>query len=367
MKTALKFLAFLALTLGASAQQGQMAANFTASSTAPFFTLNRAANTQESSIYFKTAGATTGGWRIYGSGIANQVLNFYSYQAGANVSSLSSTGLAVTGALSSTGLLSNTSTSGIRTTSNSITTLVGNDGVAAILGTTTNHGVRFWVNSSEAGAFGSDLSFSTKNNITATSVGISAFLGNNTASVLVGSLTNHSTGIIVNGTTVGTFSSTGLAVAGISTNTYSGATGNSIQNSSDTSGTTFTRFNKASGTAIGSITRVTTTDAVTYNTTSDGRLKENLRDFTDSGPIIDGLRPRLFDWKSGGTDAIGFIAQEENDVSPALARIGDNDPVCITKQWQRSDAALIPILVAELKSLRARVAELEALNTPAIP
>jgi hypothetical protein len=40
--------------------------------------------------------------------------------------------------------------------------------------------------------------------------------------------------------------------------------------------------------------------------------------------------------------------------------VGDEDPNTITKQWQRSDSALIPILVAELKSLRARVAALES-------
>jgi hypothetical protein len=40
--------------------------------------------------------------------------------------------------------------------------------------------------------------------------------------------------------------------------------------------------------------------------------------------------------------------------------VGDDDPTIITKQWQRSDAALIPILVAELQSLRKRLAALEA-------
>ena len=40
--------------------------------------------------------------------------------------------------------------------------------------------------------------------------------------------------------------------------------------------------------------------------------------------------------------------------------VGDDDPTTITKHWQRSDAALIPILVAELQSLRKRLAALEA-------
>ena len=151
--------------------------------------------------------------------------------------------------------------------------------------------------------------------------------------------------------------------------TYSGGGGGlALINSSDTSNTRFIEFDKSTGSVIGSVTRVTTTDAVVYNTSSDGRLKENLRDFTDSGRLIDSLKPRVFDWKNSdenGKNVIGFIAQEEHAADPIFAHIGavsvgDEDPETITKQWQRSDAALIPILVAELQSLRVRVATLES-------
>lgn len=168
-------------------------------------------------------------------------------------------------------------------------------------------------------------------------------------------------------------STTGLAVTGTVTNTYSGAgPGVAITNSSDTSGTNFLDFKKAIGTTIGSITRVTTTDAVAYNTTSDARLKTNVRDFTaaDSGRIIDGLRPRWFDWKNSGPDGIGivgFIAQEEHAVDPVLARIGavtvgDDNPYTVTKQWAVDSGKLVPILVAEIKSLRARLAIIDGRN-----
>ena len=185
-------------------------------------------------------------------------------------------------------------------------------------------------------------------------------------------------------------SSTGLAVTGAlsaTTGFVSIATGNSgagmfrgaaslaaqqgldLCDSSDTSNAAFAAWRKASGAVIGSITRVTTTDAVIYNTTSDARLKENFRDFRDSGRLIDALRPRVFDWKSDtngdGKNVIGFIAQEEHASDPIFAHIGavsvgDDDPTTITKQWQRSDSALVPILVAELKDVRARLAALEA-------
>ena len=300
--------------------------------------LDRGTTSNYNQILFRTAGAATGGWDIFGSNATNQTLSIYSQQAGAAVGVFSSTGLAVTGVTTSTG---------------KFTYATGN---------------------ATSGGFNSNFN------------GASAY-------------------------------------------------GVHLVDTTDTSGAPFAIFGKASGATIGSITRVTTTDAVAYNTTSDARLKTNIRDFTaaDAGRIIDGLQPRWFDWKAseltetvdeqvvddspfvpvgappvegsiakvvttdkvdfGGkpdvryktvqrsrpvTDKariakhvadnksiIGFIAQEEAAVDPALVRagavtVGDDDPTNISKQWARSDAALVPILVAELKALRARVATLEA-------
>jgi len=199
------------------------------------------------------------------------------------------------------------------------------------------------------------------------------------------------TGVAVTGSlsATGTITGPGCTITGgqIQNNfTGSSSYGTILLDTTNTSGATFASFDRADGTVIGSVTRVTTTNAVTYNTTSDGRLKTNVRDFTaaDAGKIIDGLRPRWFDWKPSDTDkatgkkvfkskkhqddatgVIGFIAQEENAVDPALARVGavtvgDENPEKITKQWQRNDAALVPILVAALKDERARTAALEA-------
>ena len=183
--------------------------------------------------------------------------------------------------------------------------------------------------------------------------------------------------------TLMTLDSTGLAVTGALSTTgnitlngvgrgvlvnYTGPTGSAFTSTDDTSGSQFIVFTSSSGTTIGSVSRVTTTSAVTFNTTSDARLKENFRDLTDSGRLIDSLKPRVFDWKNSdenGKNVVGFIAQETNAADPIFAHIGavsigDEDPDTITKQWQRSDSALIPILVAELKALRQRVAALES-------
>jgi len=149
----------------------------------------------------------------------------------------------------------------------------------------------------------------------------------------------------------------------------SGAAGLTMIDESNASGANNINFVNSSYVTIGNITRITTTNAISYNTTSDSRLKENFRDFTDSGRLIDALKPRVFDWKGDtngdGKNVIGFVAQEEHAADPIFAHIGavsvgDDDPTIITKQWQRSDSALIPILVAELQSLRKRLAALES-------
>jgi hypothetical protein len=83
-------------------------------------------------------------------------------------------------------------------------------------------------------------------------------------------------------------------------------------------------------------------------------MKENVRDMTDSGAILDAIRPRLFDWKWGGKNFHGFIAQELNLVYPEAVSVGDDK-----HPWAVDYSKLVPVLTAEIKSLRARVAELE--------
>jgi hypothetical protein len=117
----------------------------------------------------------------------------------------------------------------------------------------------------------------------------------------------------------------------------------------------------ASGGIVGSIT--TDASSTYYNTTSDRRLKTHIRDLPGSGAIVDALRPRLFDWKSGGKDTYGFVAQELYAVFPQAVTKGDDDPEKITRQWSMDAAKLVPVLTAEIKDLRARVAALEATTT----
>ena len=107
-------------------------------------------------------------------------------------------------------------------------------------------------------------------------------------------------------------------------------------------------------------TVVTNGSATAWNTSSDARLKTNLRDITDSSVIIDALKPRRFDWLTftKEKDDYGFVAQEAYEVYPKMVTVGGDDPA--EKPWGMDASKLIPVLVAELQSLRKRLAALES-------
>ena len=156
----------------------------------------------------------------------------------------------------------------------------------------------------------------------------------------------------------------GSAVNGINIGggSLAAALGLGINSTSDSGTQYFIGFGR-NGSICGQIYS-TTTNSTTYATSSDARLKERIETFTDSGRLIDALQPRIWKWKNDGSFGLGFVAQEQHAADPIFEEIGavlvgDNNAE-IEKQWMRSDQPLVPILVAELKSLRARVAQLEA-------
>jgi hypothetical protein len=116
-----------------------------------------------------------------------------------------------------------------------------------------------------------------------------------------------------------------------------------------------------SGSEVGSISVTTTTTA--YNTSSDRRLKTNIRDYLNSSNVIESIRVRQYDWKTGEKDTVGFIAQELYEVYPAAVKKGDDSKTAIKDQWAVDYSKLVPVLVAEIQSLRARVEELEKSKT----
>ena len=130
-----------------------------------------------------------------------------------------------------------------------------------------------------------------------------------------------------------------------------------LDETSNTSGTQYIRFSQ-SGTVSGSITRVGTTAAVAYNTSSDYRLKNIDGPIANSGAYIDALKPVQGSWKADGSRFIGLLAHEAQEVSETPIATGEKDG----EEMQAMDYSapeIIANLIAEIQSLRARVAQLE--------
>jgi hypothetical protein len=113
---------------------------------------------------------------------------------------------------------------------------------------------------------------------------------------------------------------------------------------------------------VGSISTSGTTTS--FNTTSDYRVKIDPQPLTGSGKFIDALQPKTWTWAQDGLQGTGFIAHEFQQVSPVSVS-GEKDAVDedgepILQSMQASSSEVMANIIAELQSLRARVAALEA-------
>jgi len=108
------------------------------------------------------------------------------------------------------------------------------------------------------------------------------------------------------------------------------------------------------GLLVGNIS--VTTTATTYNTSSDQRLKENIVDAPSASDSIDAIQIRSFDWKADGShQKYGVIAQELEAIAPEAVSKGEKED----DMWGVDYSKLVPMLIKEVQSLRARVAQLE--------
>jgi hypothetical protein len=126
------------------------------------------------------------------------------------------------------------------------------------------------------------------------------------------------------------------------------------------SGANFTYYFYA-GSVIGSITQNGTT-GVLFNTSSDYRLKESVKPISGGLARVNALKPSSYNWKSDGSAGEGFLAHELAEVVPAAVS-GEKDAVNAdgTIKSQGIDMSrIVPILVAAIKELTARVQTLEA-------
>jgi hypothetical protein len=194
------------------------------------------------------------------------------------------------------------------------------------------------------------------------------------ADAAVGTTTNHSLNLMTGSTNRVTVDVSGNLQIGTGTQynsarltlSYAGSSSNgvSIIDTTNTSNTQYISFQNSAGGQTGYISRVGTTNATVYNTTSDYRLKTVTGAVTGQGARIDALKPVDYQWKEDGQTARGFLAHEfkevyANSVSGEKDAVNANgDPVY--QAMQASTPEVIADLVAEIQSLRIRLAALEA-------
>jgi len=126
-----------------------------------------------------------------------------------------------------------------------------------------------------------------------------------------------------------------------------------VRNSSASSGF-YAYFEYNGGTNNGSISWSGGTTA--YNTTSDARIKDNIVDAPDAGDLIDAIQVRSWDFKADGAHwRYGMVAQELLEVAPEAVNKPEDEEMMMGVDYSK----LVPMLIKEVQSLRARVAQLE--------
>jgi hypothetical protein len=132
-----------------------------------------------------------------------------------------------------------------------------------------------------------------------------------------------------------------------------GAASNAVFDKNNTAGG-YCVFNY-SGSGVGSITTNGTTTS--YNITSDARLKHDIVDAPSASSLIDAIKVRSFKWNADDSEQrYGMIAQELAEVAPEAVSQPEDPEDMMGVDYSK----LVPMLIKEVQSLRARVAELEA-------
>jgi len=146
-------------------------------------------------------------------------------------------------------------------------------------------------------------------------------------------------------------------MTGTATGSYS-----SIWHAATTGDNVFLYFSTETAyTTRGSITYNRGGGVVAYNTTSDYRSKDIIGPVTNPGAAIDALKVYMGKMKGATIERPMLIAHEAQEVTP-YAVTGEKDAVNAdgTPKYQQMDhQVLVPLLIAEIQSLRARVAQLE--------
>jgi hypothetical protein len=193
-----------------------------------------------------------------------------------------------------------------------------------------------------------------------------------------GTWTNHALAFVTNGAEAGRFDTSGNLLVGttssISSSLISAVSGNSVITVKETTATTPSIYNwnatttgdaqfmtfatETSATNRGLINYNRTTGLVQYGTTSDYRAKDIISSVTNSGEVIDSVPVYIGKMKGATQERPMFIAHE----TPLYAHVGKKDAVDADGNpiYQQIDtSSLVPIMWAEIQSLRQRITTLE--------
>jgi hypothetical protein len=130
------------------------------------------------------------------------------------------------------------------------------------------------------------------------------------------------------------------------------------------SGSNYFSFRRPDNTVTGSITQNGGT-TVSFTTSSDYRLKDNINPMTGALDKVSSLKPVTYTWKEDGSAGQGFIAHELAEVVPDCV-VGEKDAVDFegNPQYQGIDTSfLVATLTAAIQEQQALISAQGAIIT----
>lgn len=134
-------------------------------------------------------------------------------------------------------------------------------------------------------------------------------------------------------------------------------------NAGSPTGSWFAAFFRPDGGICGSISQASAT-SVAYNTTSDKRLKTNIRETHFGMADINKIQVRDYNFIGSKTEQTGYIAQQLYEVFPEAVTKGGDDPK--TRPWMVDYGRITPLLVkgmqdmsVENEALKKQVSDLQ--------
>ena len=122
------------------------------------------------------------------------------------------------------------------------------------------------------------------------------------------------------------------------------------------------------GLNIDSITASGEIDAAAFATTSDRRLKKDVEEVADALSKVKALRPVEYNWISSANlnpscKELGFLAQEVEEVVPAVVSTGDDENATKRVAYDRLTALLVGAVKEQSAIIDALKARIEALES----